>query len=248
MRIVVHLSDYGWPVPAEALPACWPTSAAWSRARAWTGWPWPTTCGSTRSWVAPSRPRSRPTPRSPGWRPTPAGCGCSPWRPGRFRHPGVLAKTVTTLDVLSGERAWLGIGAGHYQEVRRVGRAVALHRHPLRPAGGRPRGVHPDVVGQSGRGRALRRASRAGRAAAQPAPGRHPAAAWDPGSRHRRAPDPAAGRPLRRRLQPAARPGDRPPPRRAASGLRRRRHRLRPHRAHLRLRLRPPTTSRPAPR
>src|SRR5919205_1466543 len=29
-----------------------------------------------------------------------------------FRHPGVLAKTVTTLDVLSGGRAWLGIGSG----------------------------------------------------------------------------------------------------------------------------------------
>ncbi len=33
-----------------------------------------------------------------------------------FRHPAVLAKTVTTLDVLSGGRAWLGIGAGHYEE------------------------------------------------------------------------------------------------------------------------------------
>jgi alkanesulfonate monooxygenase SsuD/methylene tetrahydromethanopterin reductase-like flavin-dependent oxidoreductase (luciferase family) len=29
-----------------------------------------------------------------------------------FRHPAVLAKTVTTLDVLSGGRAWLGIGVG----------------------------------------------------------------------------------------------------------------------------------------
>jgi F420-dependent oxidoreductase-like protein len=28
-----------------------------------------------------------------------------------YRHPGVLIKTVTTLDVLSGGRAWLGIGA-----------------------------------------------------------------------------------------------------------------------------------------
>jgi F420-dependent oxidoreductase-like protein len=28
-----------------------------------------------------------------------------------YRHPGVLAKIITTLDVLSGGRAWLGIGA-----------------------------------------------------------------------------------------------------------------------------------------
>src|SRR3989440_1124888 len=28
-----------------------------------------------------------------------------------YRYPGVLAKTVTTLDVLSGGRAWVGIGA-----------------------------------------------------------------------------------------------------------------------------------------
>jgi alkanesulfonate monooxygenase SsuD/methylene tetrahydromethanopterin reductase-like flavin-dependent oxidoreductase (luciferase family) len=28
------------------------------------------------------------------------------------RHPGLLAKTITTLDVLAGGRAILGIGAG----------------------------------------------------------------------------------------------------------------------------------------
>jgi F420-dependent oxidoreductase-like protein len=33
-----------------------------------------------------------------------------------FRHPAMLAKTVTTLDVLSGGRAWLGVGSGHYEE------------------------------------------------------------------------------------------------------------------------------------
>ncbi len=32
-----------------------------------------------------------------------------------YRQPGLLAKVVTTLDVLSGGRAWLGIGAGDYE-------------------------------------------------------------------------------------------------------------------------------------
>jgi F420-dependent oxidoreductase-like protein len=32
-----------------------------------------------------------------------------------YRHPGVLVKQVTTLDVLSQGRAWLGIGAGWYE-------------------------------------------------------------------------------------------------------------------------------------
>jgi F420-dependent oxidoreductase-like protein len=36
-----------------------------------------------------------------------------------YRHPGILAKTVTTLDVLSGGRAWLGIGAAWNEEEAR---------------------------------------------------------------------------------------------------------------------------------
>src|SRR5579864_4248063 len=36
-----------------------------------------------------------------------------------YRHPGVLAKAVTTLDVPSGGRAWLGIGAAWNEEEAR---------------------------------------------------------------------------------------------------------------------------------
>jgi F420-dependent oxidoreductase-like protein len=39
-----------------------------------------------------------------------------------YRHPGILVKTVTTLDVLSGGRAWLGIGAAwNEMEARSLG-------------------------------------------------------------------------------------------------------------------------------
>src|SRR5262249_61825079 len=37
-----------------------------------------------------------------------------------YRHPGILAKIVTTLDVLSGGRAWLGIGAAWNEEESRA--------------------------------------------------------------------------------------------------------------------------------
>ncbi|MQA06218.1 MAG: TIGR03560 family F420-dependent LLM class oxidoreductase [Streptosporangiales bacterium] len=36
-----------------------------------------------------------------------------------YRHPGALLKAVTSLDVLSGGRAWLGIGAGWNEEESR---------------------------------------------------------------------------------------------------------------------------------
>jgi F420-dependent oxidoreductase-like protein len=46
-----------------------------------------------------------------------------------YRHPGVLIKQVTTLDVLSQGRAWLGIGAGWYE---RESRGLGVPFPPLK--------------------------------------------------------------------------------------------------------------------
>ena len=46
-----------------------------------------------------------------------------------YRHPGLLAKTVTTLDVLSGGRAELGLGAAWYE---REHRGLGVPFPPLR--------------------------------------------------------------------------------------------------------------------
>jgi F420-dependent oxidoreductase-like protein len=46
-----------------------------------------------------------------------------------YRHPGLLAKTVATLDVLSGGRAGLGLGAGWYE---REHRGLGVPFPPLR--------------------------------------------------------------------------------------------------------------------
>lgn len=48
-----------------------------------------------------------------------------------FRPPSLLVKAVTTLDVLSGGRAWLGVGAGYHED---EARAMEL---PLPPVGER---------------------------------------------------------------------------------------------------------------
>jgi alkanesulfonate monooxygenase SsuD/methylene tetrahydromethanopterin reductase-like flavin-dependent oxidoreductase (luciferase family) len=57
-----------------------------------------------------------------------------------YRHPGILAKTVTTLDVLSGGRAWLGIGAA-WNEEEHAGLGV-----PFPPLAGTLRAARGDAA------------------------------------------------------------------------------------------------------
>lgn len=117
MRLVVHLNDFGWPVEPADMPGLLDDIAALSDAGGFDGlavadhlWSHPMMGGpetacleaySTLSYLAARTSRVRLLTVVTG---------------AHFRHPAVLAKTVTTLDVLSGGRAWLGVGAGHYQE------------------------------------------------------------------------------------------------------------------------------------
>ena len=63
-----------------------------------------------------------------------------------YRHPGLLAKIVTTLDVLSEGRAQLGIGAAWYErEHRGLGVTYPSTRRALRAVGGDAPDRAPDV-------------------------------------------------------------------------------------------------------
>jgi alkanesulfonate monooxygenase SsuD/methylene tetrahydromethanopterin reductase-like flavin-dependent oxidoreductase (luciferase family) len=55
-----------------------------------------------------------------------------------FRHPAVLVKSVTMLDVLSEGRAWLGIGSGHYEEEARGSVSHSPHRRSVSRCWRRP--------------------------------------------------------------------------------------------------------------
>src|SRR5918997_2239940 len=121
-----------------------------------------------------------------------------------FRHPAVLAKTVTTLDVLSGGRAWLGVGTGHYEE---EARGLGI---PFPPQKQRYEMLEETIqiclkmwAGERGDEGAVRGPTIPPRARAQP-----PAEPEQtPPSHHdrwrRREDDAPPRRPLRRRLQPA---------------------------------------------
>ena len=134
-----------------------------------------------------------------------------------YRHPGVLVKTVTSLDVLTGGRVIFGVGAGAPWNIApgRAGHRLrgGGPRHPvpvagraIRAAGGTAADRAPDV--------ARRRDPLPGRALPAGPPAQLPelraaAAPADPDRRQRRAQDPAPGGAVRRRMQPVrpAHPG-----------------------------------------
>ena len=127
-----------------------------------------------------------------------------------YRHPGLLAKIVTTLDVLSGGRAALGIGAAWYDR-EHEGLGV-----PFPPIAERFERLEETLricladVERTTTGRSRARTTGSPRPCASPRPGQPPRPR-DHDRRQRRAEDPAPGRPLR------ATPATCSPPRRRRS-------------------------------
>ncbi len=123
-----------------------------------------------------------------------------------YRHPGLLAKTVTTLDVLSGGRAMLGIGAAWYDREHRglgVPFPALKERYErleetLQIARQLFDGDRTPYAGDALRARG---------AGQRPAAG--PAQGADHDRRQRREEDAAPRRPVRRRLQRLRRPARR---------------------------------------
>jgi F420-dependent oxidoreductase-like protein len=120
MKLGLHINDFTWPEGARQLGPTLvkiaQTADAWGFDRISVGdhvWQSPylggperevLSCYPTLAFLAAHTSRIKPI----------AMATAAP-----YWQPVLLAKTVTTLDVLSGGRAWLGIGAGDYEEEAR---------------------------------------------------------------------------------------------------------------------------------
>jgi F420-dependent oxidoreductase-like protein len=117
MKLVVHLADFDWPIAPDQLADLLADVAGLAEAGGFDGiavgdhlWQHPIMGGPEGACLEAYATLAYLAAHSQSVRLMTVVTGA------HFRYPGVLAKTVTTLDVLSRGRAWLGIGAGHYQE------------------------------------------------------------------------------------------------------------------------------------
>jgi alkanesulfonate monooxygenase SsuD/methylene tetrahydromethanopterin reductase-like flavin-dependent oxidoreductase (luciferase family) len=113
----VHVSDFGWPIETTEIPGLLRDVAELTEAGGFDGiavadhlWSHPIMGGPETSCLEAYTTLTYLAALTRSVRLMTPATGA------HFRHPAILAKTVTTLDVLSGGRAWLGIGAGHYEE------------------------------------------------------------------------------------------------------------------------------------
>jgi F420-dependent oxidoreductase-like protein len=117
MKLIVHLNDFGWAVDTTALPGQLDDIAALTEEGGLDGlavadhlWSYPRVGGPETSCLEAYTTLAYLTAHTTSIRLLTVVTGA------HFRHPALLAKMVSTLDVLSGGRMWLGIGAGHYED------------------------------------------------------------------------------------------------------------------------------------
>jgi F420-dependent oxidoreductase-like protein len=113
----MHLSDFGWPVAPDAMAGLLTDAAGLAEAGGFDGiavgdhlWQHPMMGGPEGACLEAYTTLAFLAAHTRSVRLMTLATGA------HFRHPALLAKIVGTLDVLSGGRAWLGIGTGHYQE------------------------------------------------------------------------------------------------------------------------------------
>jgi F420-dependent oxidoreductase-like protein len=117
VKLVLHLSHYNWAVPADRLASVLEDVAGLAEEGGFDGiatadhlWQHPIMDGPEANMLEAYTTLAFLAAHTSSVRLMTVVTGA------HFRHPSLLAKTVTTLDVLSGGRAWLGIGTGHYEE------------------------------------------------------------------------------------------------------------------------------------